>query len=272
MFSVYFVLLLQCDWGTGIWNGNAHRIHYALGGSMSLSDIRKNLAKLCRQLYVKSLHYQGRKGNYYVLINRYIPTVGEHEGKVLNATASTSWENPVYEDRSEDASEGASDERVKTLVTSMSSGSDSRPYQDVQDVQDFQEFGGGGGGESFPEDQPPTGNDEQELLAGMREIWDHHHLSVWNTKPADIERAVTLSAQHGKQTFFEAFDSWCYSDADDQLATKNGDYLAFPLPKFFGQVEYYIKQSRDNWSVKRRSRPDACPIVQETAAACTENV
>jgi hypothetical protein len=281
MFSVYFVLLLQCDWSTGIWNGNAHRIYYALGGSMSLSEIRKNLAKLCRQLYVKSLHYQGRKGNYYVLINRYIPTVGEHEGKALNAIDSTSWKNPIYEVRSDDASEDASDSRVKTLVTRVSAGSETRPYQDIQDVQDFQDSqdsSGGGGGKEPPapfEVQPLSGNEQPDLISEMREIWDYHNLSGWNTKPADIEQSISLSDQYGKRIFLQAFDSWCYHDATDQLATKYGDPLTFPLPKFLGQAAYYTKKTQDEYERKRRRKTGpmlgACPIVRESGAVCTEN-
>ena len=115
--------------------------------------------------------------------------------------------------------------------------------------------------------QPPAGNEQQELLADMREIWDHHRLSGWNTKPADIERAVTLSDQYGKRTFLLAFDSWCSNDASDQIETKNYETLKFPLPKFFGQVEYYKNRSMDSYEVKRRTKSDSCPTVREPVLA-----
>jgi hypothetical protein len=138
MFPIYVVLLHQANWQTGVWNGNAHRIYHALGGTQDLSSIRKNLAKLCRQLYVKSFHFQGNRGNYYVLINRYKPSFGELKGKVLNAEKSTSWKRPVYEYESEEEvsvlSQG-SDEDVRR----MSKGSQRPPYQDVQDFENMQE-------------------------------------------------------------------------------------------------------------------------------------
>ncbi|HKV81004.1 MAG TPA: hypothetical protein VJP02_22840 [Candidatus Sulfotelmatobacter sp.] len=135
MFPVYFTVLQQANWSTGVWNGNAHRIYHALCGTYDLSDIKKQMAKLRRAGVLKSFHKQGRKGNYNVLIHGFSVTVGELRGRVLNALASTSWQHPVYESGT-DMEQIGNCEAPDSLLTRSSSGTESRPYQEVQDSQD----------------------------------------------------------------------------------------------------------------------------------------
>jgi hypothetical protein len=115
--------------------------------------------------------------------------------------------------------------------------------------------------------QNPADNDLVPLLNDMRTIYHHHGVSAyatWNTNPKDDQQIQLLSAKIGRQPLLLAFDSWCCDDACDQVNTKSGDGLAFPVRKFFNQLDHYVARSQDQYSVKRRSQPKACPVVRET--------
>jgi hypothetical protein len=97
MLSVFIVLLYQVEWSSGRWNGNSHRIHFGLGGRLSIAQIRRTLRQLQNFQYIRRFQKQGLIGNYFVLINKYRVRVGELRGMILNSTESTRWETPKYE-------------------------------------------------------------------------------------------------------------------------------------------------------------------------------
>jgi hypothetical protein len=115
-----------------------------------------------------------------------------------------------------------------------------------------------------------SGNERAQILSDMREIYDYHNLEGWNTKPADELKIADLYQQHGRKLFLEAFDTWCYRDAADQIETKSGDPLKFPIAKFLHQISTYLRLSQDTYEVKRRAKepndsliPFAAPFVRE---------
>ena len=116
------------------------------------------------------------------------------------------------------------------------------------------------------QNQNLTGNELQSLLDDMRAIYEHNNVgsvATWNTSPADDKQALLLARQYGKQTFLLAFDCWCSADAWDQTMTRGADGLAFPVRKFFTQTKNYVEKSQTSPEVKRRSQPNASPIVRE---------
>jgi hypothetical protein len=98
---VYTILLRQCDWQSGRWNGNAYRIRAAVGNSLTIRQIQHAMRRLVEKGYTKTFHKQGAKGNYFVLIHKYRVCVGNLKGKVLNALKSDSYTRPLYEDECE---------------------------------------------------------------------------------------------------------------------------------------------------------------------------
>jgi len=97
MANCFTVVLGQADYATGFWKGSAAKIFAAWGGQLSLRTIQDALSALYGGGYLKSFHKHGQRGNYYVAINKYLVKMGSHKGYVLNASATTAPENPVYE-------------------------------------------------------------------------------------------------------------------------------------------------------------------------------
>ena len=259
----YTVLLRQCDWRYGRWNGNAHRIRAAVGNVMTIRQIRQAMSRLVVKGYTRGFHKKGAKGNYFVLIHKYRVCVGELKGKVLNAIKSDSYIHPVYED-------GCEREVIDTLhgsdleVTLKCDGSQVVLYQDIQDVQASKNARKVGVvvGQPSPSSQIQNHSGKENLLVEMREIYEHHgrqNTATWNTSPAHEETAHQLSVQYGRRDFLMAFDNWCYWDACDQLETRNSEGLMFPIRKFLTQdISHYIKKSQEPSYVKRR-----CPLIKD---------
>src|SRR5258708_6015065 len=97
MANCFTVVLGQADYATGLWKGSAAKIFAAWGGQLSLRTIQDALSALYGGGYLKSFHKHGQRGNYYVAINKYLVKTGRRKGYVLNASATTVPESPVYE-------------------------------------------------------------------------------------------------------------------------------------------------------------------------------
>lgn len=121
-----------------------------------------------------------------------------------------------------------------------------------------------------------TGKETANILSDMREIYDYHNLSGWNTKPADELKIINLYQEHGRKLFLQAFDTWCHGDAAEQIATQHGDTLAFPIAKFLHQILTYTRMSQDGYECRRRAKdpgnsriPTASPLVREPLPEAT---
>src|SRR5437016_4623393 len=96
--GVYYVILRQCDWKTGIWKGSAAKIVAAYGFSPDLRDVQRSMQRL-REIYM--INYRtgrgqnrGKRGNYPVLIHHYKPQKGAYSGKRLMLLLLAVWSFP----------------------------------------------------------------------------------------------------------------------------------------------------------------------------------
>lgn len=100
--GVYTVVHLQADFSTGVWWGSAPRVLAAAPRGKSLRDIQRHLQTLVEIRFLRPFHAHGARGNFPWLIDKYDVKLGALKGKRLNAWASTSWRNPVYESWAQD--------------------------------------------------------------------------------------------------------------------------------------------------------------------------
>src|SRR5277367_5225031 len=81
MLLVYTLMLHLCDWGTGIWHGSAIAMKDELNDIWGERKLERIFKKLRDRNYFSSKHIKGRQGNYDILINNFIPTVGPNMNK-----------------------------------------------------------------------------------------------------------------------------------------------------------------------------------------------
>jgi hypothetical protein len=101
--GVYLAIHLQANYETGVWVGSAPRLLATAPRGTNLREVQRAMQRLCQIGFVKVFHTHGKRGNFRALINRYEPQFGALTGMRLNAEASTSWQQPVYESCAEDA-------------------------------------------------------------------------------------------------------------------------------------------------------------------------
>jgi len=129
--AVYLLILHQCDWSSGLWNGTAYRIEFGLGKTISIPQIQRAIRALEKKKYVKSYHKKGYRGNYFIAIHKYCVSVGDLRGKYLNALKSETYKGLVYDEKCDKdviATSGASDAYVRAI----SSECDPSLYQEYK--------------------------------------------------------------------------------------------------------------------------------------------
>jgi hypothetical protein len=114
--GAYLVMHLQADFETGIWTGSAPRLQATAPRGASLRDVQRAIERLSEIKFVRVFHVQGQRGNYRVLIHKYEPQFGALKGKRLNAFASESWCNPVYEVCAEAVTENGAESDAETVA------------------------------------------------------------------------------------------------------------------------------------------------------------
>jgi hypothetical protein len=82
MLVVYTFMLNLCDWETGIWYGCAAKMAAELNNIWSVKKVERILNKLVKGRYIESHYRKGDYGNYDILINNFVPTVGPNAMKV----------------------------------------------------------------------------------------------------------------------------------------------------------------------------------------------
>jgi len=108
--TMYFVILTQLDFETGVWFGSAFRLVDAINGACSVHVARGFLRKFVRMGWLKSWKNQTRtKTVTTYLVDKYEPTAGPHKGKRVNAYLTTDWKSPVFLDTQSGCSQVASD-------------------------------------------------------------------------------------------------------------------------------------------------------------------
>jgi hypothetical protein len=111
-FAAFIAIVLLADKATGAWDGCAAALADAMGKVVSASSERaaqRLLASLAKKGYLKNFRAQGQRHNQPILINRYLITVGELKGQLVDASNSTDWQKPAVFSGTEDGSEISSD-------------------------------------------------------------------------------------------------------------------------------------------------------------------
>lgn len=143
-FAIYCYMLLYADFETGIYFGSSGKIQHYLK-DFSLKQIRQRLIKMetSNPTYIKRIRIK-KRGNYHILINKYMVTQGEHKGKYLNADKSNSLDNIIYEQRnskveSEGNSKGNSEvySEGNTTIKEFKEFKESKKYIYTPDFEDF---------------------------------------------------------------------------------------------------------------------------------------
>ena len=134
--GAYLVMHLQADFETGIWTGSAPRLQATAPRGASLRDVQRAIERLSQIKFVRAFHVQGQRGNYRVLIHKYEPQFGALRGKRLNAFASESWRNPVYEVCAEAVTETVAEGDAETVAEDApypykETNQDSKPNGDL---------------------------------------------------------------------------------------------------------------------------------------------
>ena len=106
----YIYMASQADTRDGVWIGSAG----ALAGELCIRErtARDVIERLSRLQYIRRFPVPGRHICYPVLINKYLVTDGEHAGHRLNAAASQSWNQLVF-DKNGDSCEHGVEQGVK---------------------------------------------------------------------------------------------------------------------------------------------------------------
>jgi len=117
MFLAYSVLLETCDWATGVWHGSGARLRDLTGSQWSERTAERVLEQLAEGKYIESKYQRGKRGNYDVLINNYIPTSGEDKGKKLRPVTAGF---PLSDDKRGDTVDvSASGSAAKTVAMAV---------------------------------------------------------------------------------------------------------------------------------------------------------
>jgi hypothetical protein len=82
MMVVYTFMLNLCNWETGVWHGCAAKMAAELNNIWSVKKVERILSKLVKGNYIESHYRKGDYGNYDILINNFVPTVGPNAMKV----------------------------------------------------------------------------------------------------------------------------------------------------------------------------------------------
>jgi hypothetical protein len=120
MFNILWHLLRTCTWNTGVWTGEAERIHYGLNRPFSVSQINRYLTRLHKCGYISRRNTPGRRGGYKILINNYA-----HEENIIRPTELKDWRDIKDVD--------ASEMRVRCVGDASDDACEMRSNPDVPD-------------------------------------------------------------------------------------------------------------------------------------------
>lgn len=110
-FATYTFMILAADKRNGCWRGSAPALVAQFDGTWDLTGAKVVLQSLEEKGYIKRLlKQQGHKGNYYIVVNKYLVTIGPNAGELVNASATVSEKTPVFfsedSEESQEPSEG----------------------------------------------------------------------------------------------------------------------------------------------------------------------
>lgn len=93
---IYIDLILLANPASGIWRGSAGYLEALFGeAKRTIKDALQRLEELG---YIKRFMVPGSRHNYPILVNKYLVSLGVLTNKRLNATKTTDYSHPIYED------------------------------------------------------------------------------------------------------------------------------------------------------------------------------
>jgi hypothetical protein len=109
-YAIYTVILLGADKAIGAWRGSAQKLaqqyHFAENTAYSA------LQSLESKGYIKRFWKQGQKGNYWIVVNGYLITIGPYRERFVDAAGTTDHEKPalIPDGNEPDEDEGREDD------------------------------------------------------------------------------------------------------------------------------------------------------------------
>jgi hypothetical protein len=79
----------------GIWHGSAQKIWLLTGRQEHGRQIQRSLAKLARLGWLKRFHIQGQRGDYPILVDKFVVSDGNGNDFIVNAQETTNWQQPA---------------------------------------------------------------------------------------------------------------------------------------------------------------------------------
>jgi hypothetical protein len=104
-FTVYMTIILLADASTGMWRGSAPALVVHFNGSLSLDAVQRALNSLEENGYIKRFRTHGQRGNYPILVNKYLITSGRLKNGTVNAERTVDWRQPVTDVATDTATE-----------------------------------------------------------------------------------------------------------------------------------------------------------------------
>jgi len=97
-YGVHRFLTSQANPNDGIWFGSARALWHCIGARrLTERQCRRLLETMEKKHYWRRFVQPRQKGNYPILIDKFLVTMGPNSGMLLNANATENWRKPVYE-------------------------------------------------------------------------------------------------------------------------------------------------------------------------------
>jgi hypothetical protein len=209
--GIYTAIHWQADFKTGIWWGSAPKLHAIGPTGFSLRSVQRSIEKLTRIGFLKPFHKHGQRGNYPVLINKYLPLSGALRNFRLNAAASADWRSPKYE---------------PCALRDTLHDTDGAPIQ--YSVSSNQESGGRQKPAAKP--APPADPRFQPFFAFAFESFavKHSRKPLWQGKDRNVLKNLLKDQSAASLPLERLQTNWRnFLDSTEAFTVKQGDSLAY---------------------------------------------
>lgn len=95
--GVYTMLHLVADYKTGIWIGSAVKLQMLYFSTVDMRTLQRIIEHLEQIHFIRCFRVRGKKGNYPILIHKYVVADAPMIGKRLDAWKTTDWQHPHYD-------------------------------------------------------------------------------------------------------------------------------------------------------------------------------
>ena len=182
----------------GVWIGSAIKIWLLTGRHDCDRKIQRSLEKLERLGWIRRFFVQGRKGDYPILISRFVVADGCGNDFIVNADATIDWQNPILEPI--DRTVGDASVKRRGIVTEVS------PL--LQDLEN------GGKGNTEPSARSQAGS-----VDDFEAFWKTYPLKV---AKQDAKKAWKKLKAAELPALFKGLEAWKQSE---QWTKEGGQYI-----------------------------------------------